>query len=38
MSPDDHIGYAPCEAYYDSFLHNKRQGFRIYPGMVREAN
>ena len=40
MSPDEHIEYAPfeAEAYYESFLHKKRQGFRIYPRMVREAN
>ena len=40
MSPDEHIKYAPfeAEAYYESFLHKKRQGFRIYPGMAREAD
>ena len=38
MSPDEHIEYAPFEAFYESFLHEKRQGFRIYPGMVREAD
>ena len=29
----EHIEYAS----YESFLHKKRQGFRIYSGMVREA-
>jgi hypothetical protein len=24
--------------FYESFLHEKRQDFRIYPGMVREAD
>ena len=40
MSPDEHIKYAPfeAEAYYESFLHKKGQGFRIYPGMVRGAD
>ncbi|HKH58991.1 MAG TPA: hypothetical protein VKA20_10680 [Rubrobacter sp.] len=40
MSPDEHIEYAPfqAEAFYDTFLHERRQGFRIYPGMVREAD
>jgi hypothetical protein len=38
MSPDEHIEYTPFEAFYESFLHKKRQGFRIYPGMVREAD
>ncbi len=40
MSPDEHIEYAPfeAEAFYESFLHKKRQGFKIYPGMVREAD
>jgi len=36
MSPDEHVEYAPfeAEAYYESFLHKRCQGFRIYPGMV----
>jgi len=40
MSPDEHIEYAPfeAEAFYDAFLHVRRQGFRIYPDMAREAN
>ena len=40
MSPDDHIEYAPFEAqaFYESFLHEKRRGFRIYPDVVREAD
>jgi hypothetical protein len=40
MSPDEHIEYASfeAEALYESLLHKKRQGFRIYPGMVKEAN
>ena len=38
MSPDEHIEYAPFEAFYESFLHKNRQGFRIYPGMAREAD
>jgi hypothetical protein len=39
-SPDEHIEYAAfeAEAFCDSFLHRRRQGFRIYPGMVREAD
>jgi hypothetical protein len=40
MSPDEHIEYAPleAEAFYEPFLHKKGQGFRIYPGMAREAD
>ena len=40
MSPDEHIEYAPfgAEAFYTPFLQKRRQGFRIYPGMVREAD
>jgi hypothetical protein len=40
LSPDEHIEYAPfgAEAFYTSFLHKRRQGFKIYPGMVREAD
>jgi hypothetical protein len=39
-SPDEHIEYAAfeAEAFCDSSLHRRRQGFRIYPGMVREAD
>ena len=36
MSLDEHALFE-AEAYYESFLHKKGQGFRIYPGMVREA-
>jgi hypothetical protein len=36
MSPDEHAPFG-AEAYYESFLRKKGQGFRIYPGMVREA-
>jgi hypothetical protein len=40
MSPDEHIEYAPfeAEAFYESFLHKRRQGFMIYPCMAREAD
>jgi hypothetical protein len=40
MSPDEHVEYAPfeAEAFYESFLHKRRQGFRIYPGMVWETD
>jgi hypothetical protein len=40
MSPDEHMEYAPfgAEAFYTSFLHKRRQGSRIYPGMVTEAD
>jgi hypothetical protein len=40
MSPDEYIEYAPfeAEAFYEPSLHKKRQGFRIYPGIVREAD
>jgi hypothetical protein len=39
MSPDEHIEYAPfeAEAFYESFLHKRRQGFKIYPCIAREA-
>ena len=38
MSPDEHIEYAPFEAFYESCLHKRRQGFRNYPGMAKEAD
>ncbi|HYZ06893.1 MAG TPA: hypothetical protein VE691_17630 [Rubrobacter sp.] len=40
MSPDDHIEYAPFEAqgFYESFLHERHPAFRIYPGMLGEAD
>jgi hypothetical protein len=40
MSPDDHIEYAPFEArgFYESFLHERYPAFRIYPGMLWEAD
>jgi hypothetical protein len=40
MSPDEHIEYAPfqAEASYDTFMHERRQGFRIYPCLAREAD
>ena len=40
MSPDEHGEYAPfeVEAFYESFLHKRRQDFRIYPGMVWETD
>jgi hypothetical protein len=40
MSPDEHVEYAPfeAEAYDESFLHKRRQGFRIYPTMVWETD
>jgi hypothetical protein len=36
----EHVEYAAfeAEAICDSSLHRRRQGFRIYPGMVREAD
>ncbi len=40
MSPDEHIEYASfeAEAFYESLLHKRRQGFRIYPRLAREAD
>jgi hypothetical protein len=40
MSPDEHIEYAPfeAEAFYESSLDKRRQGFRIYLPMARETD
>jgi len=40
MSPEEHIEYSPFEVerFCESFSHKKRSGFRIYPGVVGEAD
>jgi len=40
MSPDEHIEYAPfeVEGFCESSLHERRPGFRIYPGTVEVAS